>query len=112
MSERKFMVTALPGAPGGAAPFARPIRQDSCRQRHDLLLRGTTRVEQPHIPAVVKDHYPVAAADEFGQLRAYQYDTLPATRQFSYDSVDILLGANVYPACGIVEEDHVGIEQE
>ena len=60
----------------------------------------------------VQHQDPVAAAQQFRQFRTDQDDRLFRGGQLVDDAVDVLLGADVDAARRVVEEEHVGIDEQ
>src|SRR5699024_2429311 len=73
-------------------------------ERHDVLLGGVLAVDEAGDAAVAHDHDPVGHTDDLAHFGGDHDDALAGFGQFGDDTVDLILGADVDAAGGLIQD--------
>src|SRR3954466_207617 len=79
---------------------------------HHGVLRGLVGVEFAGDPALGHHQHPVAHAEHLGQIAGDHEDGGTGRGEFVDELVDLDLGADVDPARGFVEDQHLGVGEQ
>src|SRR4029453_7116984 len=94
--------------------WALPLHRQllSHRERHDALLRAVHAFEHTSDPALVHDDDPVAEVKNLLHVAADHHDRYSPGGEGAQEPVDLCLGADVYAARGLAEDQPLGAERE
>ena len=81
-------------------------------QSHDLFLRGVLGVHFAGQAAAGHDQNPVTHAQQLGHFRRDHQNGLALVGQVDDELIDLILGAHVDAAGGLVQQQHLGVGEE